>query len=79
MSCFFSLTAEQRSALTLAPDRIHPHFSWTNTDKINSKYMISKHFVYKAKKQQQKKIHKNKKTQRLQSCYVLAHNFKKHA
>ncbi len=73
---FFSLTAEQRSALTLDPDRIHPHFSWTNTDKINSKYMISKHFVYKAKKER-KKI--NKKTQRMQSCYVLAHNFKKHA
>ncbi len=51
---FFSLTAEQRSALTLDPDRIHPHFSWTNTDKINSKYMISKHFVYKAKKEGKK-------------------------
>ncbi len=48
---FFSLTAEQRAALTLAPDLIHPHFCWTNTDKINSKYMTSKHFVYKAKKE----------------------------
>ncbi len=55
MRCFFSLTAEQRSALTLAPDRIHPHLSWTNTDKINSKYMISKHFVYKAKKEEKNK------------------------
>ncbi len=53
MSCFFSLTAEQRSS-DARPDRIHPHFSWTNTDKINSKYMTSKHFVYKAKKEGKK-------------------------
>ncbi len=51
---FFLSNCRASAALTLDPDRIHPHFSWTNTDKINSKYMISKHFVYKAKKEGKK-------------------------